>query len=324
MSTYNLITDKNTNVTININLEEEFIIFDAIFTSNFPKKCFFSKFNLQDIQKQRYFLMFENISEIFIEIKNFFEEKNIKIIEETNLLILYISINNTKIKDIVILINEKPIEIKEKIENLYYKINELENENKNLKEKILQLENKNQEYEKKFQIIEEKNNNKIDSLIGMEIDFEFIKKCISPNKKIDFELIFRMTRDGTTSNDFHKFCDGIGKTLFLIQTTKSFLFGGYTPFGWNKEQKDINDDDTFIFSLNLKLKLTRKKTNDKTQDYDEYYGPIIGGGKWDIFCRNSLLDGGSQNGNFQHNFELTFGENSFVTKELEVFKVIIK
>ena len=53
---------------------------------------------------------------------------------------------------------------------------------------------------------------------------------------IKFELIFKMSRDGTSCKDFHNLCDNKGPTLILIQTTKNRIFGGFTPLNWRGEK----------------------------------------------------------------------------------------
>ena len=80
---------------------------------------------------------------------------------------------------------------------------------------------------------------------------ETIKKV-----EIKFELIFKMSENGTKSEDFHKYCDNKGPTLILVKTTNNKIFGGFTPLNWNikkGDEKDLNNY-SFIFSLNLKKK----------------------------------------------------------------------
>ena len=47
------------------------------------------------------------------------------------------------------------------------------------------------------------------------------------NKKIiKLEKIFVMSINGSSSKDFHKYCDNQGATLTLLKTTKNKIFGG--------------------------------------------------------------------------------------------------
>ena len=51
---------------------------------------------------------------------------------------------------------------------------------------------------------------------------DWIKETINKDE-IKFELIFRMSENGTNSEDFHKYCDNKGPTLTLVKTTKNDL-----------------------------------------------------------------------------------------------------
>ena len=74
---------------------------------------------------------------------------------------------------------------------------------------------------------------------------------------VKFELIFRMSENGSKSSDFHKYCDNKGSTLIIIKTAKNKIFGGFTPLNWKDNGNAINDESnqTFIFSLNLDKKI---------------------------------------------------------------------
>ena len=88
---------------------------------------------------------------------------------------------------------------------------------------------------------------------NIELIINWIKETIN-KEKIKFKLIFKMSENGTKSEDFHKTCDNQGPTLTLVKTTKNKIFGGFTPLNWLSEGGGTNDptNQTFIFSLNLK------------------------------------------------------------------------
>ena len=101
----------------------------------------------------------------------------------------------------------------------------------------------------------------------------------STNKKeINFELIFKMSENGTSSKDFHKKCDNQGPTLTLVKTTNNKIFGGFTPLNWKSQGGLINDlkNQTFIFSLNLKKKYKMIKKNGYGIECAIDYGPNFG------------------------------------------------
>ena len=87
---------------------------------------------------------------------------------------------------------------------------------------------------------------------------EWIKEKMDKDQ-IKYELIFKMSRNGTTVEDFHKFCNDKGATLTIIKTTGNLIFSGFTPLEWKSldgiscQLKD-NTRRTFLFSLNLMKK----------------------------------------------------------------------
>ena len=48
-------------------------------------------------------------------------------------------------------------------------------------------------------------------------------------------LLYRGTRDGMTSFNFHNKCDNKGKTICLFLNDKGNIFGGYASISWTKE-----------------------------------------------------------------------------------------
>ena len=57
-----------------------------------------------------------------------------------------------------------------------------------------------------------------------------IKNWIHGNNHMKFKLLFRMSRDGTTSINFHTKCDSSGKTLILIETKEGKRIGDIHHF----------------------------------------------------------------------------------------------
>jgi hypothetical protein len=46
-------------------------------------------------------------------------------------------------------------------------------------------------------------------------------------------LLFRGSRDGFSSSDFHRCCDNISNTLTIILTTNGSIFGGFASAAWS-------------------------------------------------------------------------------------------
>ena len=101
----------------------------------------------------------------------------------------------------------------------------------------------------------------IDSLIIKDKHIvKMLKNWISPNDIINFELLFRATRHGDSSNAFHLKCDNNSPTISIIKTENGKIIGGYTTIPWIKEDKSfISDENTFIFSVDSKEKYNLKK-----------------------------------------------------------------
>jgi len=78
---------------------------------------------------------------------------------------------------------------------------------------------------------------------------ELIDACqFSPSDK--WSLLYRSTRDGLSTNDFHSRCDGHSNTLTILKAKGSkFIFGGFTSVSWDSFSEDKSDPNAFIFSL---------------------------------------------------------------------------
>ena len=149
-------------------------------------------------------------------------------------------------------------------------------------------------------------------------------------KQIKFELIFRMSDNGTKSGDFHKYCDNQGPTLILVKTTKNRIFGGFTPLNWNNNGLDITDNSkqTFIFSVNLKKKFDMIDEKKASIYCSGNEGPDFG--TYDFYLKQNMKEGvtgadGVCNFLSNKNLDLTGGvgdSENFETEELEVYKVV--
>ena len=75
---------------------------------------------------------------------------------------------------------------------------------------------------------------------------ETIKNWCGYNK---FVLLYRGSRDGTTSKSFHDKCDNQSPTITLYKNDKGNIFGGFSPIPWKNEDKYIQNKNCFIFTL---------------------------------------------------------------------------
>ena len=150
------------------------------------------------------------------------------------------------------------------------------------------------------------------------------------------ELIYRASKDGATSNDFHNKCDNKGPTICLFKNEKGNIFGGYASISWDKNVGDYRSaPDSFIFSLtNIHNTQPTKFPNSIHQQYSLYfandYGPTFGGG-FDIGINSDFMNA-THYANFPHSYQDNLGKRysifcgqqnnyNFKLKELEVFKL---
>ena len=299
-----------------------------------PEKEFEEKFSLDKIKTiSKYFLICESTIDVISSIEPNLKQTNI--IEENNELKLIISLNHPLCKEAIFIIPEK-IKLFNQSE-LYYIISELRKNNQNQQDIIKNLQNSVNYLTEKVNILENEINElkKINSETQDYIDSKIIQKdyekvkaiknWIDPyNNKIKFELLFRKSRDGSSCQTFHQYCDNKGPTLTLVETTKGYKFGGYTPFSFQSEKgySPKDDNKTFIFSLNLMKQFFRLK-EEPLVFFTSSFGPCFGNGGSDFYIKNDLNKGCTINNSFLKNSELTNGEGgNFDVLELEIFKVL--
>jgi hypothetical protein len=158
----------------------------------------------------------------------------------------------------------------------------------------------------------------------------------------DFKLIYRASVHGFSSEDFHRSCDGIGKTLTIIKVKDTpFIFGGYADIGWestnNVYYKWKQDGKAFIFSL-VNKENTPIKINCQVGYCaiytDPQYGPSFGAGCDFKIASNSNINfksysklgcsyklPGHEINSEQSNCFLA-GSSKFSTEEIEVYQLV--
>ena len=79
---------------------------------------------------------------------------------------------------------------------------------------------------------------------------EFLKKIYEWSGYKSMELLYRGTRDGSSSEKFHEKCDNQGPTICLYKNEKGYIFGGYASISWKNEGNGYyKANDCFIFTL---------------------------------------------------------------------------
>ena len=329
VKTLNLKSDKNNDYEIQLYVYENNLIFEGQTQNAIPQKNYKRIYSFEDAQKNKYFLICENINEIYDEILGQISqnEKEVKISEKNekaNTLILTIPLNTKKIKECFFEIDEVVNNTNDKINELYSIVNNLTNEVKNLKEKNQKLEERVEEMEKLLLLPYKEN---LAKELQKQKDLNRIKEWISPGKDIKFKLLFKKSTDGNTTKDFHDHCDNKGKTLIIIETTEGRKFGGVTYDNWNTNNSWRKNPKDFVFSLDLNKKYNYSGSGDTTVG-DITNGFAFGNkriSEVDICFDNESLNDGISNSSpsFKTNKELNNGNKNFRTKEIEVYQIIM-
>jgi hypothetical protein len=168
---------------------------------------------------------------------------------------------------------------------------------------------------------------------GLFIDY-FLKQGV---KGKVWKLIYKATKDGFSSSEFHKRCDNKGGTVSVIKSANGNIFGGYCPLSWNTSANYQFSMDSFIFSLvngkNKPMQFKQTTINGQNSIYgNSGYGPTFGGGH-DLCIQNNSNQNNNSYSNFGHSFDsnsvgsystisaqnFLAGNYTFTTLEIEVY-----
>ena len=282
-------------------------------------------YTLQDIQKiSNYFSSFslqEILSKICLLIKS--EKFSLKRNElNPSNLILNLEI----IADMSLKISE----LSEKVKKLEYNLvtkNQIYECDKKIEKVNIKLNRLN-----KLHIYEDSNFlNRIQSVMSKNIllnndEFDLLKYFINKGN-IKLSLLYKATIDSDFSNKFHERCDNNSPTITLIKTEEGIRFGGYTTKTWNKDEECKQDDEAFLFNINLRKKYEIKKGVECAIYCGGQYGPTFGEGFDLCLCDNFMGVNGSYS-NFPKSYgkgnatnELTEYNKNFKISDVEVYLV---
>jgi hypothetical protein len=152
-----------------------------------------------------------------------------------------------------------------------------------------------------------------------------------------FSLLWRGSRDGLSSKEFHHRCDGYENTLTIILDTEGNICGGFTPVNWSAAPgmsscAGERHDRSFIFTLKnphnipaRRFALNKSKST-RTVRLDIDCGPVFG--MDDLGFRNDSGGGAEGFTSFGEVYindtdldgeTLLTGSKNFKIKEIEVF-----
>jgi len=168
---------------------------------------------------------------------------------------------------------------------------------------------------------------------------EFNMKLIEWSGYKKIELIYRGSRDGTLSKNFHEKCDNKGPTITLIKNEKGNIFGGFSSISWTSQNNNKQAPNSFLFSLtNIyginPTKFQLKNNNDSSAIYDySNKGATFGKGS-DLYVSNDFNNKNNSYSKFPSSYEDSIGKGKSIftgdtnnnnekikIKEIEVFKL---
>lgn len=173
--------------------------------------------------------------------------------------------------------------------------------------------------------------NKLSTILKLNEVFKLNRLCGWPQSR-EFKLIYRATRDGFSSTNFHHKCDSIPNTLMLVRSENGSVFGGYTVQTWSPSGSWKNDPQAFIFSFkgpnsNLtKIRVTKAQYAINPQlDRIAHFG--LNG---DLFIANNCNLNMNSFAQLNDSYALNVsdsqkyltGETHFKVVEIEVFQVL--
>ena len=121
----------------------------------------------------------------------------------------------------------------------------------------------------------------IDSIILRESKNEkkFLEKIFEWTGYKRMDLLYRGSRDGTTSKAFHEKCDHKGPTICLYRNEKGYIFGGYASISWTSDGNTHEAKNSFIFTLTNVHGTEPTKFTNKDKDNVNHHpgrGPCFG------------------------------------------------
>ena len=211
--------------------------------------------NLQEMN--RYFLYFQDPSDLCINLIKQVKKNNISVSKDSNSCNLIIK--NPITDEEFFLQMESPKAKSSSNQNLQEISSSSSPEISSLIKKVEDLEKRMQDLESKIgdgknigaltSLDENDDGEKVfNSNIIKQKEEKVIKSWFN-TKILSAELIYDTTTDGDSLDDFRNKCYGQFPTLILIRTDMGFLFGGYATTAW-KENGPISDYNSFVFSFN--------------------------------------------------------------------------
>ena len=143
-------------------------------------------------------------------------------------------------------------------------------------------------------------------------------------KGVKFTLVYKAFDVWDSSLTFHEKCDGLQMSLVLIETDQDVRFGGFTTKNWGGNCVKKIDNKAFVFSLD-KNKIYDIIPNEPAIGCYPKFGPVFFGCQIRIYDQ-FFTKGGTTchkglNYRTTEDYELNNGEQNFLIKDIEVYKI---
>ena len=169
----------------------------------------------------------------------------------------------------------------------------------------------------------------MESKIVTPVDFATVQIGIKEklNKTIKgAKLLYRASRDGDNSTQFHSKCDGIENTVTFVKAKNGRKFGGFANKAFNSSNQYISDPNCFVFSL------LHKECYYYNNSGNMIYGGSDRGPAWgdghDLYLASGCLNKNS--GTNQSSFDYKgksnalSGGTSFQAEDYETYQLILE
>ena len=335
-------TFKSQDFELTIYQGERKIIFRCSEIKDLSGTLYKAELTLDDLYKLNNLLRgFQSIESIFTDFFQNFDESKIIFKKEDNKIIVtfIIEFMGNKKEAKISLTPEKPdlnvtvMKLCDKVKEIDLLKTEFENKIKELEKENQNLKNNLEYYHKVYLSPEQLNKIKtsnIDSQILKLYDsneLNLIEKGVQKNLKkkiIKYTLLFRASRDGYRTSNFHSKCDGKSNTVTLVETTTGRRFGGFTDAQWDQSSSYKTGSNGFIFSLDNN-EIYYNKDNRYNIYCNSDRGPAFGGGHDIYICNNCCSSNCSDNsGNSYETNGKKYalaGSNNFLVQDYEVFQL---
>ena len=333
-------TFKSQEFELTIYQGERKIIFRCSEIKDLSGTLYKAELTLDELYKLNNLLRgFQSIESIFTDFFQNFDESKIIFKKEDNKIIVtfIIEFMGNKKEAKISLTPEKP-DLNVTVMKLCDKVKEIDLLKTEFENKIKELEKENQNLKENFELynkvflpteeIKRLKSINIDSHILKIYEINLIEKGVQKNLKkkiIKYTLLFRATRDGYRSSNFHSKCDGKSNTVTLVETMTGRRFGGFSDAQWDQSGSHKTGSNGFLFSLD-----NNEIYYNKDNRYNIYchssYGPTFGTGH-DFYICDSCNSSNSSYDNSGNSYETNgkqyalAGSNNFLVRDYEVFQL---